>query len=70
MGRYVPAHPRSNMRSPLGFRLFHGMILAVILCFWAGVGFTVYTIATNPDGAGRFAGRVIGGAINGAQESR
>lgn len=65
-----PYHAPSRMKAPLGFRLWFGFVLTVILLTWAAIGFGFYRVATDPEGVGHFAGRIIGGAISGAQERR
>lgn len=62
------SHVNTRLGPPLFFRLWMGFVLSVMLCIFGAVGYLAYSVATNPEGAGRFAGRVIGGAIDGARQ--
>ncbi|MGU3387323.1 hypothetical protein ACLBYG_22625 [Methylobacterium sp. D53M] len=58
------------MKTPLGFRLWIAFVLALNLAILGATFFLIYRIVADPEGAGRFAGRIIGGAISGAQEGK
>lgn len=65
-----PAYrPRSNiMRRSRCFDAFFALVLIVILCIWGAIGVGLYTAYKDPEAIGHHVGRLVGGAIRGAQE--
>lgn len=54
--------PRSNMSTPIGFKLWFGLVGTIVVCVWIGVGYVAYSaIKAGPEGIGRAIGEVIKG---------
>jgi len=63
------SHRRQRPGIPLGFRIWFAFVGAVMLGIFVAMGVLAYNIATNPEGAGHFIGRVVGGVVDGAKPS-
>ncbi|MET3481499.1 hypothetical protein [Methylobacterium sp. 1973] len=70
--RASQAEARTQMltRMPLGFKLWFAFVGIVMLSIFIGIGVLAYRISTEPKATGEFIGRIISGAINGAQRDQ
>jgi hypothetical protein len=51
-----------------GFRLYFGLVLAMVLCVWALAGTAVYVAVTSPEAIGQHVGKMLGGAVSGFEK--
>ena len=59
-----------DLSMPLGFKLWFGFILIMVLGVFAFVGYTFYSVASDPKGAARDIGQLVGEAQRGYEEAK
>lgn len=54
---------------PLFFKLWFGFVFTIVMSIFALVGYTLFTIASDPDATARDIGRIVGEAVAGYEEA-
>jgi hypothetical protein len=54
---------------PLSFKLWFGFVFTIVMSIFAVVGYSLFTIASDPDATARDVGRLLGEVAAGYEEA-